>query len=42
LPSLPLPPSSSQFFFFFPETWPGQWLLEEEQVWEEGEEAGAK
>lgn len=43
-------PSSSQllpsFFFFLllllPETWPGQWLLEEEQVWEKGEEIGAK
>lgn len=43
-------PSSSQllpsFFFLLllllPETWPGQWLLEEEQVWEKGEEIGAK
>ncbi|XP_032329707.1 translation initiation factor IF-2-like [Camelus ferus] len=35
------PSSSSPPPLFF-ETWPGQWLLEEEQVWEKREETGAK
>ena len=37
----PPPPTPPPFFFFF-ETWPGQRLLEEEQVWEKREETGAK
>lgn len=47
-PALSPPPRNSSPLFFFllllllPETWPGQWLLEEEQVWEKGEEIGAK
>lgn len=43
---LPLLLSTPPLFFFLllllPETWPGQWLLEEEQVWEKGKEIGAK
>lgn len=45
LPSFPAhfhPLSTSPPPFFFLETWPGQWLLEEEQVWEKREETGAK
>lgn len=45
-PALSPPPRNSSPLFFLllllPETWPGQWLLEEEQVWEKGEEIGAK
>lgn len=45
-PALSPPPCNSSPLFFLllllPETWPGQWLLEEEQVWEKGEEIGAK
>ena len=40
-PSSPSPTPTFFFFFFF-ETWPGQRLLEEEQVWEKREETGAK